>query len=472
MEHTHPAPQDQRTRMLETPVPRLITTLAIPTIISMLVTSIYNMADTYFVSQISTSASGAVGIVFSIMAIIQAVGFTIGMGSGSIASRMMGQGKQAQANTMGSSAVVAAMVCGGILTGLGLGFLDRFIWVLGATETIYPFALDYATYILWGAPVMCVSFVLNNLLRWQGKANRSVIGLGTGGLLNIALDPILIFGFHMGIAGAAIATLISQCVSMTILASFFFLGQSDIKVAPRYISRSPRLYASIFKSGLPSFLRQGLASMATMSLNVNAKLYGDAAVAAMAIVSKVFNFLLSAIIGFGQGFQPVLGYNFGAGRFDRVRQCVSFSLKFCTALLTVLAVAGLLFAPQIVTFFRDDPQVIAIGQRAFRYQCITLPLGAVLVFANMFFQAMGKSWRASFLAICRQGLFFIPAVYLLSARFGLTGLELSQSCSDVASFLCSAAVMVHYFRGEFQEDARRANSPIQETKELCHDSEL
>lgn len=441
--------RDQRTRMLEEPVPRLVLTLAVPTIISMMVTSIYNMADTYFVSQINTSASGAVGIVFSIMAIIQAVGFTIGMGSGSVASRLLGQGLPDRAAVIASSAVVAAVVCGSLLTLAGLGTLEHFVWILGATETIYPYALQYATYILWGAPVMCLAFTLNNLLRWHGKANRSVIGLGIGGVLNILLDPIFIFGLDLGISGAAIATLLSQCVSASILASFFLRGQSEIRVSIRCVSTAPKIYLTIFKSGMPSFFRQGMASVSAMALNFNAGVYGDAAVAAMAIVTKVFNFLLSAVIGFGQGMQPVVGYNYGAKELGRVRQAVSFSLKFCTVILTVAAAAGAVFAPQIVQFFRNDPAVVAVGTQAFRFQCISLPLAAVLVFANMLFQSLGKSWRASLLALCRQGMFFIPLVYLLPMHFGLLGLEVTQMCSDLIAFLVSAAFLLHYFRREF-----------------------
>ena len=441
--------RDQRTRMLEEPVPRLVLTLAVPTIISMMVTSIYNMADTYFVSQINTSASGAVGIVFSIMAIIQAVGFTIGLGSGSVASRLLGQGLPDRAAVIASSAVVAAVVCGSLLTLAGLGTLEHFVWILGATETIYPYALQYATYILWGAPVMCLAFTLNNLLRWQGKANRSVIGLGIGGVLNILLDPIFIFGLDLGISGAAIATLLSQCVSASILASFFLRGQSEIRVSIRCVSTAPKIYLTIFKSGMPSFFRQGMASVSAMALNFNAGVYGDAAVAAMAIVTKVYNFLLSAVIGFGQGMQPVVGYNYGAKELGRVRQAVYFSLKFCTGILTVAAAAGAVFAPQIVQFFRNDPAVVAVGTQAFRFQCISLPLAAVLVFANMLFQSLGKSWRASLLALCRQGMFFIPLVYLLPMHFGLLGLEVTQMCSDLIAFLVSAAFLLHYFRREF-----------------------
>ena len=239
--------------MLETPIPPLVCSLAAPTIASMLVTAIYNMADTYFVSQINTSASGAVGIVFSVMAIIQAVGFTVGMGSGSIASRLLGQDRGEEANTYSSSAVLTALVLGVTLSALGLVFRGNIMWMLGSTETIYPYAMDYAFYILLGTPVMILSFTLNNLMRWQGKANLAVIGLGTGGILNMILDPIFIFGFHMGIGGAGAATLLSQCISMGILISFFVTGRSELKVSFARVSKDPAVYLAIFKQGMPSF---------------------------------------------------------------------------------------------------------------------------------------------------------------------------------------------------------------------------
>ena len=451
--HQHtPSPQpDQRQRMLETPIPPLVCTLATPTIISMMVTSIYNMADTYFVSQINTSASGAVGIVFSAMAIIQAVGFTVGMGSGSIASRLLGQDNRDQASSYASSGVLMALVLGLLLGALSLFRIEDLMWLLGSTPTIYPYALDYAFYILLGAPVMILAFTLNNLLRWQGKASLAVFGLTTGGILNIILDPIFIYPLGMGIAGAGAATLLSQCVSLIILASFFLRGRSDLKVTPRLVSRSPRIYLDILKQGMPSFFRQGVLSVSTMALNYNAKLYGDAAVAAMAIVGKIFNFIQSIIIGFGQGFQPVLGYNFGAGRLDRVKQALVFSLRTCTIILTVAAVIGFLFPIPIIAFFRDDQQVIDIGARAFQLQCVTLPLSAVLTFSNMLFQSLGKSFRASILAVCRQGL-FIPLVYLLAWRFGLAGLEVSQAVADLLAFLISAAIILHYFLREFGKE--------------------
>ena len=448
--------QSQRKKMLETPISQLILSLAAPTIVSMLVTSVYNMADTYFVSQLNTSASGAVGVVFSLMAIIQAVGFTVGMGSGSIASRLLGQRREEEANVYASTGVVIALVLGLTMAGLGMVFRRELMWLLGSTDTIYPYALDYAFYIILGAPVMILSFTLNNLLRWQGKANLSVFGLATGGILNMVLDPIFIYLFDMGIGGAGAATLLSQCISLSILTSFFLLKKSELRVSPAYISRSPRTYLSILKQGMPSFFRQGVLSAATMAANYNARIYGDAAVAALAIVTKIFNLIQSVIIGFGQGFQPVLGYNYGAGRLDRVKEAVWFSIKTCTIILTAAAAAGFVLAPHIITLFRrDDIAVIAIGTRAFRNQCFTLPLGAVMVFGNMFFQSLGKSWRAVLLAICRQGL-YIPLVYLMTARFGLTGLEQTQALSDLLAFLLSAAVVAHYFKTEFRKELGQA----------------
>ena len=440
---------DQRTRMLESPVDKLILSLAAPTIVSMLVTAIYNTADTYFVSQLNTSASGAVGVVFSLMSIIQAVGFTVGMGAGSIASRLLGQDRREEADVFASTGAVSALVLRTALSAVGLAFRGEIMWLLGSTKTIYPYAMDYALYIMLGAPVMILSFTLNNLLRWQGKANLSVMGLATGGILNIFLDPLFIDGLQMGIAGAGVATLLSQCVSLSILASFFLRGKSGLRVSPAKISRSPRTYLAILKQGMPSFFRQGVLSLSVMALNYNARIYEDAAVAALSIVTKVFNLIQSVVIGFGQGFQPVLGYNYGARRLDRVKEAVWFSVRTCTVILTIAAVTGYVLAPHVIALFRrDDALVIAIGTRAFRHQCLTLPLGAVLVFANMFFQSLGKSWRAVMLAICRQGL-YIPLVFFMAGRAGLAGLEWTQAVCDLMAFAFSASVILLYFKREF-----------------------
>ena len=439
--------QAQYQKMTQTPIPKLITTLAIPTIISMLTNAIYNMADTFFVAQLGTSAAGAVGIVFSLTAIIQAIGFMLGMGAGSMISRLLGQQDNEEADRTGSTAFFTAIAFGLLLTVSGLIFLDPLMQLLGATPTILPHARDYAQYILLGAPVMCASFVLNNILRSQGKAFLSMVGLSFGGFLNIALDPLFIFTFGLGTGGAAIATLLSQCVSFCIMLSFFLFGKSVVRLGIRKVSRKFSTYFAIVKTGLPSFCRQGLASAATVALNVSAAVYGDPAVAAMSIVGRIFMFVFSAMLGFGQGYQPVVGFNYGAKMYDRVRQSFRFSVLVGTVLLTVLGTIGFIFAPQIMALFRqDDLEVISIGAFACRAQCAALLLQPVMTISNMTFQVIGRSWQATFLSCCRQGLFFLPLIAILPACFGLTGVQLTQPVADALTFACCIPLLLFFFR--------------------------
>ena len=446
--NTHPKQtMSQYDKMVETPIPPLIISLAVPTIISMLVTSIYNMADTYFVSQLGTSAAGAVGIVFSLMAIIQAVGFTLGMGSGSLSSRLLGQKRHDEVNQICSSGLFAAAALGITITVIGSLFLDPLMDVLGATDTILPHARSYARYILFGAPFMCSSFVMNNVLRSEGKAAYSMIGIASGGILNILLDPVFIFVFHLGIAGAAIATLISQCISFTILLGFFLTGKSTIMLHPRYISRNPNTYQESIRTGFPSFCRQGLASIASIALNVNAAVYGDAAVAAMSITSKIFMMVFSVMLGFGQGFQPVVGYNYGAQKYRRVKQATIFTFLAGVGMMTVLGILGFLFAPQLIRLFRrDDIQVIAIGTNAIRAQALALPLMPLATVMNMVFQVIGRSKKATLLSACRQGIFFLPLIVLLPMWLGLTGIEIAQALSDLCTFLLTIPFALLFIR--------------------------
>lgn len=442
-----PRSQAQYQRMTETPIPKLITSLAVPTIISMMVTSIYNMADTFFVSKLGTSAAGAVGVVFSMMAIIQAVGFTMGMGAGSNISRLLGEKRDREANRFASSAFFGAIAIGLAVMAVGLTLTDPLMRLLGATETILPFAADYGRYIFFGAPVMCGAFVLNNILRSEGKAALSMVGIGLGGLLNILLDPIFIFVLGMGISGAAIATLLSQCVSFCILLSFFLTGKSASRLRIGEAFRELRVYGVILKTGLPTLCRQGLASAASVALNVTAAPYGDAAVAAMSIVGRIVMFVQSIMVGFGQGFQPVAGFNFGAAKYGRVRKSFWFEVKVGFVGLALFAVAGFCFAPQILALFRaDDPEVIQIGAFALRCQCLVIPLSAVSTITNMLLQCTGRSWSATFIASARQGVFYLPLVVILNSAVGLTGVQIAQPVSDLLTFVCCIPLLRRYFR--------------------------
>ena len=422
-------------RMTETPIPKLILSLAAPTILSMLITSIYNLADTFFVGQISTSASGAVGVVSSLMAIIQALGFMLGHGAGSIISRSLGSQNTKAATRFASTSFFTALTFGLILAAVGLTTLPHFMMLLGSTETILPHACAYARPILIAAPLMMSSLVMNNILRYEGKASFAMIGLVTGGVLNMVLDPVFIFGFGLGTAGAGIATALSQSISFCILLSMFLRGKTVSQFQLSAVTRSPAEFGTILMTGLPSFGRQGLNSIGGMLLNIAARSYGDAAVAGMSIVSRIFMFIISVAIGTGQGFQPVAGFNYGARKYRRVEKACVFTMCASFCFLSVIVAACWFNAEALIKLFRDDPEVTAIALPAFRYQCFACFLQPVIVAGNMLFQSIGKSGRATFLACCRQGVFFIPLILTLPRMFGLLGIEICQPIADVLTFV-------------------------------------
>ena len=422
--------EEKFTYMTTTPVPRLICKMAVPTTISMLVTNFYNMADTYFVGKIDTSSTGAVGIVFSLMAILQAFGFFFGQGSGNFMSRRLGQHKIEEASQMAALGFFSALGCGFLIMILGLLFLEPLALLLGSTDTILPYAKDYLRFILIGAPYMTASFALNNQLRFQGSAFYAMIGIASGGLLNIVLDPIFIFVLDMGVSGAALATIISQFLGFILLVSGTY---RDGCIAVRLRNLKPSLYyvREMVQAGFPSLCRQGLNSIATLSLNHMAGLYGDAAIAAMSIVNRVFAFAFSAMIGFGQGFQPVCGFNYGAKLYRRVRQGYWFCVRTSVGFLCILAVLGFGFAPEIISLFRKtDPEVIKIGTKALRMQAVVFPLMSLCTISSMMLQAIRKTTKATIMAAARQGIFFLPAILILPHLLGLTGIQIAQPVSD------------------------------------------
>ena len=449
----------QYKKMTETPIPKLILGLAAPTILSMLITSIYNLADTFFVGQISTSASGAVGIVSSLMAIIQALGFMLGHGSGSIISRSLGSQNTDAATRFASTSFFTALVFGGIITVAGLLTLPDFMMLLGSTETILPHACAYARYILLAAPIMMSSLVMNNILRYEGKASFAMIGLVTGGLLNIALDPLFIFGLGMGTAGAGLATALSQTISFCILLSMFLRGKTVSQFRITAVTHSPAEFGTILMTGMPSFGRQGLNSIGGMLLNIAARGYGDAAVAGMSIVSRIFMFIISVVIGVGQGLQPVAAFNYGARKFRRVRQAAIFTMGAAFCMLVVLVALCWVDSDALIRLFRDDPDVTAVALPAFRFQCLAILLQPVIVVANMTFQSVGKAGRATFLACCRQGVFFIPLILILPRMLGLVGVETCQPIADVFTFIVSLPFLLAFLNQlSRMDDAEKARS--------------
>lgn len=432
--------------MTETPVEHLVAEMSVPTVISMLITSFYNMVDTLYVGHMSTTATGAVGVCYSAMCVIQAVGFFFGHGSGNYISRALGRQDVEQANKMAATGFFSAIFAGTIIMAMGLLFRVPLVRLLGATETIAPEAEIYLAIIMLGAPYMTSSLVLNNQLRYQGNAFFAMIGLTTGAALNLVLDPLLIFIFRLGVAGAALATILSQLVSFLLLLWGTTKGD-NLHIRFRNFSPSWDRYRSIIGGGLPSLCRQGLGSISVICLNRSVKPFGDSAIAAFSVVSRVSMFANSAIIGFGQGFQPVCGFNYGAKLYHRVKNAYWFCVKVATTILVALSILGFAFAPQIISLFRaSDPELIRIGAMTLRLQCLTLSVMGCYTISNMMLQTTGKTLSASVTAMSRQGLFFLPLLWLLPQLWGLNGIMLAQPLSDLLSFVLAMPLAVHTLR--------------------------
>ncbi len=432
--------------MTETPVSKLIIKLGIPTTISMLVTNIYNMADTYFVGTLGTSASAAVGIVFGLMAVIQAVGFTFGHGAGSIISRKLGAKDNKSADLVASASFFTSIAAGLLITVFGLIFSTPFLRLLGSTDTILPFAKDYALWILLAAPLMTASFVLNNILRYEGKAALAMIGLTAGGALNILGDFLLIRVFDFGIYGAGISTAFSQLVSFLILLSMFLRKKTQSTISVKNLKGGIPKLKNIVATGLPSLMRQGLSSVSTMLLNNAAAFYGDPAVAAMTIVNRICFFIFAVGLGIGQGYQPVSAFNYGAKKFKRVKKGFFFTWGIGEVLLAILAIIGLIFSDSLVGIFRDDPEVIKIGSFALKAQLIALFFQPLSICCNMTFQSVGKNKSATFLSALRSGLVFIPMLFILKYFLGLTGIQVAQTVTDILTFFISIPFMISFFK--------------------------
>ena len=434
-------------------VERLIAGMALPSVLSILTTALYNTADTFFVSRIDTQATAAVGIVFPYMALIQSLAFFFGQGSAMYMARALGQKDVRSAAVVGAAGFFSALILGAAILAAGLLFMDPLLRLLGSTDTILPQARAYLRWILVGTPFIMASLVMNNQMRLQGNAATAMIGIISGAVLNIALDPLLIFTLGMGTEGASLATMLSQCVGFTLLLRM--TARRD-GIPPRLSNFRPTWsqYREIIASGLPSLGRQGLGSVSIACLNHAAGPYGDAAIAAFSVVNRLTMLSTSIVIGFGHGFQPVCGFNFGAGKFDRVRRAVRFCALATTGYCVLIAALGLAFAPAVVALFRPEAELVRIGAGALRFQCLAYPLVGCIVTANMYLQNIRRTASASVVAASRQGILFLPAILIGHRFFGLTGLMAAQAVADALTFALALPLMLHALNSMDRSDTQ------------------
>lgn len=440
------AAESKYVRMTSVPVTRLVGGFAIPAIICMLMTSFYNMADTYFVSLLNTQSVAAVGIVFSYMGIIQAISFFFGHGSGNYISRELGARNDKDAEKMASNGLFSGLLTS-ILIALCCFVLERpILRFFGATETIMPYALRYFRYILIATPFISGSIVLNNQMRLQGNAKYSMIGILSGGILNVALDPVFIFGLNMGIAGAGLATAISQMVGFAFL---WYLSDKNggIRIRISLFRPSLRMFKEIAAGGLPSFARQGLMFFSLICLNNLAARYGDSAVAAFSVAARIMAIANSLLIGFGQGFQPVCGFNYGAKKYDRVRSALRFTAWVGTGYCIVFSIVAFILAEPIVRLFSSqDASLLQMGATVLKCHCASFPLCGIIIVTNMFLQNIRKTLPAVLVACARQGLFFIPMALVGEACFGINGLFAAQPVSDFCALLLCLPLLIRTYR--------------------------
>jgi len=438
-----PVKSEKLIKMTTEPVEKLVLSLAVPSIAIMVTSALYNMADTYFVSSLGTSQVGAVGIAFPLMAVIQAMGFFFGQGSGNFMARALGAQDTDGASRMAITGLISGFIVMAVIAITGLVSLGPLVDGLGATPTIRPFAKEYIFFILLASPWMVAATVLNQQLRFQGSAAIAMTGMLSGAILNVFLDPLFIFVLKLGVKGAAIATMISQIISFTILLFYGSTRGGNIPISFKFFSPSRARYAEMFRGGIPALLRQGLMSIATIIVNHFARPYGDAAIAAISISNRLIMFAASIVLGFGQGFQPVCGFNYGAKLYDRVKKAFWFCVRFCCGALVIIAIVMAIFAPHIIALFRkDDLDVIAIGAQGLIFNCISLPFAAGIIMVNMMTQTMGRALEASIIALSRQGLFLIPSLFILGPLMGLTGIQLARPVSELASLVVVIPVMI------------------------------
>ena len=436
--------QDNYTFLTTAPIRRVIPAMAVPTIISMLVTSIYNLVDTYYVGLLNTQATAAVGVVFPVMAIIQSIGFLFGQGSGTYMSRHLGARRLDEARQMAATSFVGSIVWGLVIAVLGLIFLKPLSIALGSTPTILPYTMEFMGVILLGAPLMTASMVINNQMRFQGNATQAMYGMISGAVLNVLLVPLFMFTFGLGILGTAIGTVLSQLFGFIVLWVMSRRGE-NIPIDLKQASSKWHFQQEILKGGTPSLTRQALASIATLMLNVAAGVYGDAAIAGMSIVSRLAFIIFAIIIGVGQGYQPFCGFNYGAGLHKRLLKGFYFTILLDMAVLVVMCGPAFVFAEELVHLLRDDPDVVVVGAVALRWQLVALPMAAVVTVCNMTLQTTGQSLSANILAAARNGIFFIPLILILPHFLGLKGVEICQAVCDILAFILAIPLIVHFF---------------------------
>ncbi len=435
--------QARREMLLNEPISRVIPKMAIPTIVAFLINSIYSLADTYFVSSLGTNATAAVSVNSSLDQLIMMCGSMLAIGANSYIARLLGQGDEKKASQVLSTSFFTAGGLGLLLLIFGSIFMRPMVQLLGATPTCEQYSIEYASYVLLAAPFMATSFVMNQCLRSEGSATLSMVGMGFGGILNCVLDPIFIFGFDMGVAGASLATAISKVVSFSILIFPYITRRSLLHLSIRNVRFSKDIVSTVVSMGSSSMFRSGLSVVAAIILNDLAGNISDSVLAGIGVCTKIMMFPFSIILGFGSGFQPVAGFNWGARQYGRVEECYRFASKVALIGSIIMAAFVAIFADQIILIFAgSDPEMRAIGRWCMWSQCLALPIHGWVAVVNMLCVGLGNAKGAFLLSTARQGTCFLPILYPMAWLMGAYGIASAQALADILTLILAIPMMI------------------------------
>lgn len=423
-------------KMTNSEINKLIPSIAVPASLSLVINSLYGVFDMYFVSKLGTSGTAAVGVAFAITALVQAIGFTIGMGSATLISAYLGEKKEKEAGKVGSIALLAGIISGVLFAVFGNINIEPLLGLLGGTRTSIEAGMWYSRIILITAPIAIGVFILNNMLRAEGRTSYATMIILSGGFLNIVLDPVFIFVFHMGVTGAGASFLVSQLYSFLGMFLLYIKGKTKVKLKLIKTWQDIKIFLEILKNGMPGFFRQGLASVAAVFISRSASEYGDEAIAGMAVSGKLYMVAFGIIIGIGQALQTTTGFCYGQTNKKRIGEAYSFCIVRGVAIMLVVGLINYILAPDIINIFSSGrKETFEIGVDALRYQSLVYPFMVLPVMCNMVYQGMRKSVKSTLVASLRQGIFFVPILYIMTYMFGIKGLIISQPLSDIFTFL-------------------------------------
>ena len=444
------------------PIPKALMALGIPIMIGMLINALYNLVDAYFVSGLGKSQMGAISVVFPLGQVVVGLGLMFGNGAASYLSRLLGRGDKDTADKVASTALYSSILIGAIIILLSAIFLKPILVMLGATETIMPYALTYARIYVLSCIFNVFNVTMNKIVSSEGAAKTTMCALLLGAVLNIGLDPLFIYTLDMGVEGAAIATAISQMVSTLVYLTYVLRKKSVFSFSIKEFSPTRQMVTEILKIGVPTLVFQLLTSLSIALINRASSNYGDSVIAGMGAVTRVTSMGTLVVFGFLKGFQPIAGFSYGARKFDRLREAIKTSIIWSTSFCLVVGLVMAVFSTQIISQFTEgDNQMILVGQKSLFANGITFILFGFYTVYSSLFPALGKGAAGFFLGACRQGVCFVPVVLLLPMVWGMNGILYAQPIADVISVVITVFMALHLHRElSMAEKQAMSNSEI------------